>query len=536
MKRLWRVEMSVRARNVSRQNREAGFTLVELTASVVLLAIIVLSFGVLFTSLINSTLVAKRQAVASTLATNQMEYLKSLPYDNLAIAGGSIYATAPLAATTTKTLNGVKYTVKSSINYVDDAYDGCASYPTQALKELYCRNYPPPSGSPTTDTNPQDYKVAHVVVYDKNNTKLAEVDTQISSRVSETSSTTGALFISVLDNNGNKISGATVNVVNTTVAPAANVTDTTDSNGTAIFYGLPPDSNTDYHITASKTNYSSLTTIIASGSLQPTYPSQKILSQQSSFATLTLKQQGTNSLVVEAVDTTGAPLANMKVYAKGGYKKYTLATDTSYYYDNVTPSDVRPTTDSSGLAALTNLVPGNYIFCGDVGATNCRVGSTTYYLVAALPYGGTNPFNPVSVPTYDPASPPSTTYSYGANAYIQKVRLVFSTQANFPRVNTINPSKFSLASGSPSAVAFNVTGTNLPCSTNPASCSTTVRFLQGANTYTASCTGSSAGTQLTCAANMSTVATGNTQMVVIANGYTFTAPVAPPLGGLIVLP
>ena len=78
-----------------------------------------------------------------------MEYLKSLPYDSLAVAGGSIYTTGPtLPASFTKTLNGVTYTVKTSISYVDDAYDGCGSYTTQALKELYCRNSPPPSGAP----------------------------------------------------------------------------------------------------------------------------------------------------------------------------------------------------------------------------------------------------------------------------------------------------------------------------------------------------------------------------------------------------
>jgi len=515
---------------------QAGFTLVELTITMTIFAVIAISFFSLFVSLVRSTIIAKRQAVATSLATNQMEYLKSLPYDSLAVAGGSIYTASPLPATKTQTLNGVKYVITTSINYIDDAYDGCASYPNLTLKQLYCRNYPPPAGSPAVDTNPQDYKIVHVTVTDRTGSRLAQVDTEISSSVAETASTTGALFVSIIDNNGNKVSGANVSVTNTALIPNVNVAETTDVNGPAIFYGLPPDSGTDYQITASKTAYSTLSTIVASGSLQPTYPSQKILTQQSSYVTMTLKQQGVNSLVVETTDTSGSALSSVKVYIKGGYKKYTLTSDTSYYFDNMVPSDTRPTTDASGLATLQNLVPGAYVFCGDTGATNCKIGNTTYYLAAAVPYGGSNPFNPINVPTYDATNPPSTTFSYGGTAYLQKVRLMLTTNSSFPRVAAINPSNISLTGGTIANFPFTVTGNNLPCTSNPAICSTAVKFLQGSNTYTASCTGASGGTQLSCTANLSTATVGNTQMVVISGGNTLTLPASPLIGGLVVTP
>src|SRR5262249_18768441 len=127
-----------------KRGAEAGFTLVELTVAMSIMAVITVSFMGLFTTLVRSTVIAKREAVALSLATNQMEYIKSLPYDNLAVVGGSIYSTHPIPATVTKALNGVTYTIKTSINYVDDAYDGCTNYPTQQLKQTYCRNYPPP--------------------------------------------------------------------------------------------------------------------------------------------------------------------------------------------------------------------------------------------------------------------------------------------------------------------------------------------------------------------------------------------------------
>lgn len=510
-----------------------GFTLTELLIANVIFAIVALSFLALYTALVTSAALAKRKAVALTLATNQMEYLKSLPYNDLAVSGGSIYSTNPLPASSVKTVNNFNYTVKTAISYVDDAYDGCASYPNQSLKELYCRSYPPPSGAPTTDTNPQDYKVINVRVLTSSNAKLAEVDTQVGARVAETASTTGALFVTVIDDNGNPVSGATVGVVNTTITPNVNLSDETDSNGTAIFYGLAPDTtNYDYVVSASKTGYSSLSSIPPSGSLQPNYQNRQIFTQLSSFITMTIKPQGQNSLVIEATDVNGSPYSNMKVYVKGGYKKYNATTDTSYYYDTMTPSDTRPTTDSSGLTSISNLAPGTYIFCGDVGTTNCKIGNTTYYLAAAVPYSGTNSFNPIIVPTYEASDPPTTTFSYNATNFLQKVRLILTTDSSYPRVRTLTPDDVSLSTDPLSAFAFQITGTNLPCSSVAASCGTSVRLLQGAATYTASCTGNSSGLQLNCTVNISGIALGMARLSITSSSKTLTIPAGSLLGGV----
>lgn len=509
-----------------------GFTLVELMVTMLVIGIVSASMIVLFISLVHSAVIAKRQAVASSLATNQMEYLHSLPYNSLAVAGGSIYSASPLPATTTQTINGVKYTIKTSISYIDDAYDGCGSYPTLALKQLYCRNYPPPSGAPATDSNPADYKIADVTVTDPSNTHLAELNTQISARVSETASTTGALFVLVVDATGAPISDASVAVTNSTVTPAVNVSDNTDENGIAIFYGLPPDTGNDYSISGSKSNYSSLSTLKPSGSLSPTYPSQNIVTQSSSYVTLTLKPMTSPSLVLEAVNTSGTPLSNAKIYMKGGYKKYSNSTDTSYYYDNTAPCTTGTNTDSNGLCGVANLVPGTYIFCGDAGATNCSVSGTTYYLAAAVPYGGTNAFNPIIVPTSDAANPPATTFSYGGTNYLQQVRLILTTSSTFPRVTTMTPDDVSL-SGTASSFLFTITGTNLACSSSAASCATSVKFQQGSNTFTASCTGNTnPATQLSCSVNMSTAAVGMANLVLSNSGGTLTLPGAPLIGGL----
>ena len=477
------------------------------------LAILTMGALTLFTSLLHSAIVAQRQAAASSLATNQMEYLKSLPYDHLAVAGGPIISTNTIPASFTKKVQGVTYTVTTGINYADDAYDGCGSYPNNTLKAKYCRNYPPPSNAPATDNNPGDYKDVRVTVTDPSATQLASLDTQVSALVAETASNTGALFVSVVDDSGQPVSGANVHVVNSSVSPAVDVSDTTDQNGIAIFYDLPPStSGYHYQITGSKSGYSTLATIAPSGSLQPTYPNQNLIVQNSSYVTLTLKQQGDDSLAIETTDLSGNALPNVKVYVKGGYKKYTDSNDTSYYYDDMTPTDTRPTTDSGGLSALTDLVPGGYIFCGDQGGTGCSIGGTTYYLAAAVPYGGSNSLQPINVPTYDPSNPPTTTYPYNGANYLQKVRLMLTADSSFPRVAELSPYDVSTSGGTLSNFGFTIKGYNLPCSSSPGSCSTTVKFVQGGTTFTASCTGDSSGVQLDCTVNLTGAAVGTAQL------------------------
>jgi prepilin-type N-terminal cleavage/methylation domain-containing protein len=520
------------------QQRESGYTLVELLMVIAVLAVLSLGAFDLFVSLLHSAIIGTREAVASTLATNQMEYLKSLPYDNLAVAGGPIISPTTIPPTLIKKVNGDTYTITTSISYADNAYDGCGSYPTQALKQQYCRDYPPPTGAPATDPNPADYKDVNVTVKDKSGLQLAALDTQVAALVAETASNTGALFVNVTDDSGNPLSGVTVTVVNGSVSPAVNVSDTTDENGIVIFYDLPPSTTGNkYQISGTDSGYSSLTTIAPNGSLQPTYSSQNLIAQSSSFVTLKLKQQGQNSLVLETTDTNGSPLPSAKIYIKGGYKKYTATTDTTYYYDTLTPSDSRPVTDATGLAALTNLVPGSYYFCGDLGATSCSVSGTTYYLAAAVPYGGSNPLQPIVVPTYNPSGTPPTTFAYNGNNYLQKVRLMLTTNATYPRVSTLAPSDVSVA-GSLANFAFTITGVNIPCSSTATSCATHVSFREGANTYVAACTGVSGNAQqtLTCTVNLSGLTVGSTQLIVTVGSNTLTMPASPLLGGLIVTP
>lgn len=519
-------------------HNQSGSTLVELIVTLVVASLIALGFLGLYTALVAGTIGAKRQSIGLTLAVNQLEYLRGLAYDSLAVSGGSILASNYLPSSVIKTVGNASYKVTTSISYVDDAYDGCTNYPSQALKSLYCRGYS--AATPTAvDTNPADYKIATVVVTDKNGSQVfAQQSTQLAARVAETASTTGAMFVTVVDSSGGPVSGAQVQITNSTVSPTVALGDQTDSNGVAIFYNLPLDSNLDYVLSASKAGYSSLNTIAPSGSLQPVFANLTVLSQQSSSETLVIKQMNTQSLLAKVTDTNGTPISNAKLYLKGGYKRYTAAKDTSYYFDNLRGGDTRPTTDSNGMASFTNLVPGSYYFCGDIGATSCSVGGSTYYLAAAVPFVGSTSLNPVTVPVYDPGSPPVETFSFNGLSYLQQAHLILTTNANFPRVMTLTPSVANASAGNINSFPFTLTGANLPCTSTPGSCGTTVKLSQGGTTITASCTsGVAAGTSISCTANLSSFNTSSIiQLTVQTSAGTLNLPGGSELGGIVLEP
>lgn len=517
----------------SGDKNQLGFTLVELIVSMAVISLIVVGILGLLASLVSSARYSKEKAAALGLATSKMEYLKSLPYDALAVSGGSIVAAAYLPATETQTLDGFTYTVKTDIDYVDEAFDGCAAYPSTELAQQYCRNYPAPNGSPT-DTNPKDYKLITVSVFLGTTAKqLSSVSSYVAARVAETSSTTGALFLRVVDGAGMPVAGANVSVTNSTVSPPVNQTDNTDINGVAIFYDLKPDTvNYDYVVSVSKTGYSSLTTIPPTTHI-PYYANQQIYAQQSAQLTMIIDKQPANGLLVYATTPQGDPLPNLKLAIKGGYKKYNSTTDTSYYFDTTTPTDTRPATDASGRVGFSGIVPGQYIFCGDTGSAGCQVGSTTYYLVAAVPTLGSNAYSPVTVPV-DVAGLP--TVNYGGKDYTQSVQLILSTSSSFPRVQALLPDDIALSSANLTAYPFSLKGINLPCSSTPAACATTVKVLASSGTYPAECTGTVSGLQLDCIVDVSGIAAGLTQLEVTSSGQTYVSPLSVYGGSFNVVP
>jgi len=334
---------------------QSGFSVPELIVTIIVFAIVSVAIATTLIAYINSASLARLRASALSAATQQMEYLRSLPYDGLAVAGGSIATSGtPIPANVTITRSGRTFDVETDIRYADDAYDGCLNY--GASQALLCRNYT--ASTPLTDANPKDYKLATVTVREKTSAKTySTLSTQFTSRVAEVAGNSSAILVSVLDGTGSPVGGALVRIRNTTLSPQVNQTATTDTNGIALFLDVPVDNGKDYVVSSTKSGYSNATTIAQSGSLIPQYPNVSAIAQQVSNVTLKSEIVSSDSLEIKLVDTAGAPLSGVSIGVKGGIKQYTNPSDTTY------SQLFTVTSDGSGYVHLGSLVPGDYQVC-----------------------------------------------------------------------------------------------------------------------------------------------------------------------------
>lgn len=418
--------------------RQQGFTLVELIVTMVIFSIVAMSTYTLLVGYISSSAFAQMKATAVGIATSKIESLRALPYNSLAVQGGAIIISGTyLPSQEEVTRSSRTFTVTTDIRYVDDAYDGCFSYSSTEQRDRYCVNGPPDASKPV-DTNPRDYKVAQVTVKDKASGQvLASRSSYFASRVAEVASDTAIISVKVTDSSGTGVSGATVHLQNSATSPTVDQTITTDDEGSALFSDIVPDNNPDYVITASKTGYSTLSTIAASGSLIPTYPNVSAIAQHMTNATLTIDSVSSSSLDLQVVNTSGSYLVGVTATIKGGIKLYTDTNDTQYSYNQSL------TTGSSGYITLQNLVPGKYtiqsVSSGEIVAVHTATGSSTFQPFDILPG----------------ATPPAGLSS------MQSVLVITSTNFSYPAISSLTPTSVSSTDPNASDILVTVHGSNL---------------------------------------------------------------------------
>ena len=487
-----------------------GYSVPELIVAMVILVTLAVAVMGTYTVLVQSAGLARMKSAGLGEATEQLEYLRSLPYDYLAVQGGTINSSGPKIPATKEVVSGsYTFVVTTVVQYADDAHDGCLSYPP--AQSYLCRNGPPKTGTPV-DTNAKDYKLVDVVVEEKTTGReISRVSTQISARVAETGGNTGALIVTVTDSTGQPVSGATVRVTNSTLSPAFDQTTTSDTNGVALFLDVTPDSGKDFVVVASFVGYNTLSTIAASGSLVPTYPNVSVLAQQVTSSTLKIDHLAEDSLKVNIVDSNGIALPGKVFSITGGTKLYTATADQTYgFIQNAV------TSDSNGQYMFHGLVPGPYYVCfmNDV----CSSGN---YLSASHSAFGGNSLQPIVVPAGD-------TSELGSGP-MQLAKLFISTSSTTPRIKTLVSSTFAASSANIATAQFTITGSNLD--------NAVVTLNQGVAVLTTSKVGTDLATSIKRQVNLAGQ-TGAWEVSLVSGGFTVTQNGIAPgtLGGINVTP
>ncbi len=272
----------------------------------------------------------KTRITARHIAQEKIETLRNLPYDEIATIGGIPGGTL-IPQTEKLKRNGLNYTVKTAIIYIDDPFDGTAP----------------------EDLAPEDYKRARVEVTweglaaSRGNpiVLLSDFSSEISGALNA-----GTLVVLVFDANGNPVSQAQVKIVASSVSPPVNLTQTTDANGRVTLPGAA-ECIECYQITITKSGMSTDKTYSTAEVTNPTKPYASILSNQVTQISFAIDRVGKiNISSRDSRENNFVSLGNVPIRLRGNK---IIGTDDLaqpvYKYDNSL------STNSSGDLNLSNM-------------------------------------------------------------------------------------------------------------------------------------------------------------------------------------
>ncbi len=309
-----------------------GFSLIEVIVAMCIF--LILSGGIYFTyaNLLEIIGRTRVRTLGTSLLEKEVEIIRNLPFDQVGISGG--FPAGLIAAEKTVAYEGVQFQVNAYVRNVDHAFDGTAG------------------GSPN-DTAPADYRLVQLVVSCPTCLGFSPLTfaTFSAPQNLESATNNGSLFINVFDANGQPVSGANVNVVNSSTTPTITINDTTNNSGTLQLVDIPT-STTAYRITITKTGYSSSQTYTpgAAANPNPFLPHATVAQQTVTQISFAIDRTSTISAISR--DYFCAPVASFD-FTLSGTKLIGAGPDVLYYSG-------AQVTDGSGNVTITGLAWDTY--------------------------------------------------------------------------------------------------------------------------------------------------------------------------------
>jgi len=345
-----------------------GFSLVEIVVALGLFSIVSGALIMLLNVGLKLTRDDKARNGALAVATEKMEVIKNLPYNDVGTVGG--VPAGDLAAIETVTLNNINYSVYTNIYYIDDAYDGLIT---------------------TTDLLNTDYKKVKIkVTWNTANSSapVVLVTNIVPQGLEEDSSDeTGTLWLEVYDSTPAPVVNANISIVNNYSTPLISMpTETTDENGQFILPGAPI-STQNYEIIVTKDGYSTAQTysedVVTNPHPDPAHLSVGVdsITTKSFFIDLL----STLNITAKTYDTD-AVVPNFTFTLIGNK---IIGTDSEgaaiYKYSQ------EQTTDANGLVSLADFEPDTYNITIDNVTTGYDfAGSNPYLPMVLAPNNTTN--------------------------------------------------------------------------------------------------------------------------------------------------
>lgn len=269
-----------------------GVTLIDAVIGSALILVAFVGIAAVFRLSIDVVTNNRARAGAIALANEWMEYVRSLEYDDVGTIGG--IPAGPVPQEETVELNGVSYMRRTTIQYVDDPYDGIGAADTF------------PTGSPVF----VDYKAVRVAISWQS--RFGERAVYFVTRVEPQNGVEvacdypcGTLSISVAGAFAQPVQGARVRVVNTSISPAVDLTTYTNISGQVVLAGAPVASG--YEVMVTKPGYNSAQTYGAGpGNPSPSPQHQQVFQNQTTSLTFAPPSSGIDALASKTIYTYDA--------------------------------------------------------------------------------------------------------------------------------------------------------------------------------------------------------------------------------------
>ena len=269
-----------------------GLTLLETILGVAVIALVAFAFYRGYFVLVDIYANSKVKIAATTLANEEMEGVRNLPYASVGTVGGIPAGVIP--PTQTKAKNAISFLITTTVRNIDDPFDGTL-------------------GGTPNDLSPADYKLVELAIVCEQcgNPQIFRFTAQIAPADLETASTNGALFIQAIDANGEPVSGATVQVSNDILTPPVNMTDTTGIDGFWRIIDAPP-APQSYRISVSKSGYSEDQTYATStANPNPVKPDATVALQTATQATFAIDRVSTLNISSQTETCASIPDAGL---------------------------------------------------------------------------------------------------------------------------------------------------------------------------------------------------------------------------------
>ncbi len=328
-----------------------GQALIEVLISLAIFTILAHALLTLVTTTYSINTFNRSRIAARHLAQEKIEVIHNMPYSDIGTVGG--IPPGILLQNESVTVNGLKYYIRTTVVYIDDAFDE----------------------KTPSDLLPTDYKRVSVEIswegLESSNKNPLKMITDISPNGIETTVTGGTLSVYVFDANAKPVPQADVAIVSTGTTPLVNMTIKTADNGRIILPGAPTCKKACYQISVFKEGYSSERTYSVSEVENPSKPYLSVLQGQITESSFSIDKLGSlNVYSYKDRDSNFETLGNITFSIRG---EKIIGTDSDdnpvYKYQNTF------TTNDSGLKTLDNMEWDNYSISlnasvGDISALN----------------------------------------------------------------------------------------------------------------------------------------------------------------------